>query len=87
MFHAVDFINCRVNAVFSHKDANGNINREFHHKGSSRVSQLYVVNHQREQGEAKDCSLRYASTDVRELCFYSTDYDSVSCDSGSLGSN
>ena len=43
MFHAVDFINCRVNAVFSHKDANGNINREFHHKGSSRVSSVELI--------------------------------------------
>ena len=55
---------------------NGNI-RKFHHEVSSRVSQLHVINHQREQVGAKDSSLRYASIDVYELCCYSTNQDSL----------
>ena len=38
MFHAVNFINCRVSTVFAYRGADGNVVHKLHHKVSSRVA-------------------------------------------------
>ena len=75
MFHAVNFINCRVSAVFAYIGADGNVVCKLYHKVSSRVSSLYVVNHQGEQEGAQYSSVRQASIDIYELCYYSINHD------------
>ena len=59
MLHAVNFINCHVSTVFAYRDADGNVVHKRHHKVSSRVSKLFVVDHQGEQDGANDSSLKH----------------------------